>query len=355
MKIAYFNCSSGISGDMILSSLVDAGVNEKHLISLLRKIPIAKYSMKFSNIQKNGVHAKFLHLTGGEQIREFSKVKKIIKNSKIPENIKQQGLKIYSKLAYAESKVHSTLIDSVHFHQIAEVDTIIDIFGTAIGLEALKIEKVYSSPLNLGVPAPATIEIIKGIPVYSTSTINELVTPTGAAIISVLAEKYGPIPEMRILQTGTGAGQLDFEKPNVLRIYIGESEKKYFSDDKKIVLETNIDDMDARIFPYVQNKLLQNGACDVWFSNIYSKKGRPGIILSAITTEENELKIADIIFSETTTLGIRRVPVSRWILKRKKEGVYKIAKLKYLEKKTVEYDEAVKIATKKNIPLLRIL
>lgn len=358
MKIAYFDCSSGVSGDMILSSLVDAGLDEKYLVNQLKKLLIAPFSLKFSNIRKNGIHAKLVHITGNNRLSEFSKIKKLINTSKISGKIKQQGLKIYSQLAAAEAKVHSVPIDSVHFHQIAEIDTILDVFGAVIGLDALKIEKIYSSPLNLGQPAPATIEIVKTIPVYSTDMENELTTPTGAAIISALSAQFGPIPQMKIFQTGNGAGQKNLKKPNILRLYIGNDEKVYFSGDNKILLETNIDDMDSRIFPYIQEKLLQNGANDVWLTNIYAKKGRPGIILSAITAEENERGITDILFSETTTLGIRRIPVTRHILKRSKNGIYKTAVLSRqggAKKRAVEYAEGVKIAAKKNIPLKDVL
>lgn len=358
MKIAYFDCSSGVSGDMILSSLVDAGLDGKYLVTQLKKLLIAPFSLKFSNIRKNGIHAKLAHITGGNRLSEFSKIKKIIKNSKLSEKIKCLGLKIYSQLAKAEAKAHSVPVDSVHFHQIAEIDTILDIFGAVIGMDALKIEKIYSSPLNLGQPAPATIEIVKTLPVYSTDIKNELTTPTGAVIISTLAERFGPIPPMRIFQTGNGAGRQNLEKPNIMRVYIGEDEKVYFSGDNKILLETNIDDMDSRVFPYVQEKLLQNGANDVWLTNIYAKKGRPGIILSVITAEENEREIAEIIFSETTTLGIRRLPVTRHILERNKNGIYKTAALSRhggAKKRSMEYAEGVKIASEKNIPLKDIL
>ncbi|OGS45657.1 MAG: TIGR00299 family protein [Elusimicrobia bacterium RIFOXYD2_FULL_34_15] len=355
MKIIYFDCSSGVAGDMILSSLIDAGLDEKYLINQLKKLDVAKFSIKFSNILKNGIHAKIAQIEGGEQLREIAKIKKVIKNSKLSEKIKKQGLEIYLTLARAESKAHSIPIDSVHFHQIAEIDTMIDVFGAVIALDTLKIDKVYSSPLNLGKPTPATIEIIKNLPVYSTDPKNELTTPTGAAIISTLTKYFGPIPYMKILQSGTGAGLANFEIPNILRAYIGEEEKRYFSNDKKIVLETNIDDMDPRIFPYIQEKLLKNGADDVWLTNIYAKKGRPGIILSVITTEKNEQKIADIIFLETTTLGIRRIPVSRWILNRRIKNIFKFANLKKSEKKSVEYEKAKNIAEEKNIPLKDIL
>jgi len=360
MKIAYFDCSSGVSGDMILSALVDAGLSEKYLADELKKLSIEKFTLRFTDVQKNGMHSKFVEISCGEQLREFSKVKKIIKKSKLKESIKQRGLKIYSKIAAAESKVHSINVDKIHFHEIAQVDTIIDIFGAVIGIDALKIEKVYSSSLNLGVPAPATVEILKDISVYSTDDKNELSTPTGAAIISTIAEKIGPIPEMKIEKTGAGAGTADFEKPNILRVYLGTSDapislEKYFSTDEKILLETNIDDMDSRIFPYITEKLFGNGAIDAWLTNIHSKKGRPGIILSVLAQIKDEKKLADIIFYETTTLGIRRFPVTRVILSRKKDRIYKVAKLGNSLKRMTEYEDAVKIAKKTNVPLREVL
>lgn len=355
MKIAYFDCSAGVSGDMIMSAFIDAGLSEKYLVSELKKLSVGKFTLKFTDIKKNGLHAKFANITGGEQLREFSKVKKIIRKSKLKESVKQLGLKIYSKIARAESNAHSIVKGLVHFHEIAEVDTIIDIFGAVIGLDSLKIEKVYSSPFNLGLPAPATVEIVKGMPIYSTDAQNELTTPTGAAIISTITEKIGPVPEMKIEKTGAGAGKADYEKPNILRLYIGTSEKYYFSTDEKILLETNIDDMDARIYPYIMEKLFAGGAVDVWMTNIHSKKGRPGIILSALAEKKDEKKLADIIFYETTTLGIRRLPVNRWTLTRKKDKIYKIAKLGNSSKKMTEYEDAVKIAKRTNVPLREVL
>jgi len=363
MKIAYFDCSAGVSGDMILSSLVDAGLSPKYLYNELKKLSVGNFKLSFSDVEKSGIHAKYARITGGEQLKEFSKVKNIISKSNLPKKIKQKGLEIYSKIAAAESKVHAVNIKKVHFHEISELDTIIDVFGAVIGLDALKIQKVYSSPLNLGRPAPATVEIVKGLKIYSTDDKNELTTPTGAAIISAISGKIGPIPEMVIEKTGFGAGTADFcpkdsfgEKPNVLKLYIGSNKQNYFSKDEKIILETNIDDMDARIYPYVMEKLLKNGAVDVWLSNIHSKKGRPGIILTVLTDAKREKKLADIIFYETTTLGIRRFPVSRRILTRKKEKINKIAKLdNRQQKKSVEFEKAVKIAAAKKIPLRELL
>ncbi|MEW6556778.1 MAG: nickel pincer cofactor biosynthesis protein LarC [Elusimicrobiota bacterium] len=359
MKLAYFDCSSGISGDMILSALVDAGLSSEYLVSQLKKLHIGNFTLKFSDTLRQGIHAKFACVHGGQHFKKFSQVREIIEKSKLFKKIKQQSLKIFLKLAKAEAKVHSEKgdvdVDSIHFHQLAQVDTMLDIAGAVIGLDALDIEKIFSSPLNLGIPAPATAEIIKGLPVYSTDTEYELTTPTGAAIISTIAADFCPLPLMRVHKTGAGAGTLELDYPNILKIYIGESEKKYFSTDEKILLETNIDDMDPRIYPYLQAKLLQNGAVDVWMTNIYSKKGRPGIILSVLTEKKDEKKIVDIIFSETTTLGIRQVPVSRFILNRTKTEKYKIAKLQNSVKKSAEFEEAVKIAERKKIPLREVL
>jgi len=220
--------------------------------------------------------------------------------------------------------VHNIPPDKIHFHEINSIDTLIDVAGSSLAFDMLGIEEIYSSPLNLGRAAPATLEIVKAksVPVYSSNPRVEMTTPTGAAIISSVAKAFGVMPEMKIESTGSGAGTFDFDDtPNILSLMIGTQASRKIRDssiptDNVKVVETNIDDMDPRIYPYVMEKLFACGAKDVWLNQVIMKKGRPGIVLSVICSQEIENTVVNIIFKETTTLGIRSYPCSRHVLRR---------------------------------------
>lgn len=374
MKIAYFDCFSGISGDMLIGALIDLGLNFDFLRKELGKLNLKSYRIEYKKIIKNGISAtKFnvvedkKHIHNKRNIREINQ---IIGNSKLNNQIKNIIKKIFLKIATAEAKIHNKSVDKVHFHEIGAIDTIIDVAGAVIGLNKLGIEKIYCSKLNVGtgfvefshgkwpVPAPATAEILKGIPVYNNNIKAELVTPTGAAIITTFAEKFGEMPAMKIGKIGYGAGTKDLEQPNVLRVFYGESNK--MENETINIIETNIDNMNPEVYPYVIDKLMERGALDAYLTNIIMKKGRPAIKLTVLCEIKDTDKLCNSIFDETTTLGVRIFTAE----KKKLDREIKIIKTKYgnirvkvskLNKKIQnimpEYEDCAKIAKNKNIPL----
>lgn len=315
---------------MILASLINAGVNPGELEESLKKnLKVNGWKLRVSN--NSSIHFPVTTLTveGKKHFSSTKEIAGIIKNSSFSNDLKVKGLSIFGTLVKAEAKVHEVPEDRVHFHEINSIDTLVDIMGAVVCLDKLKIEKVISSPVNLGSQMPATIEIVKTkkLPVFSSDSSFEMTTPTGAAIISALANEFGEMPLLKVEKYGFGSGTKKLSKGfSIMKVVVGIEEKiGEFDTDLSVLLETNIDDMDPRIYPYVMEKLFSAGAKDVWFTQVLMKKGRPGIILSALCSGENEQKLAEIIFSETTTLGIRRFSVPRYILKRKLTGDKKIA------------------------------
>ena len=298
MTLAYFDCFSGISGDMTLGALVDAGVGIDALRAELAKLGLPGYEIKSEKVMRAGLAATKVHVILNEQeqpARHLSDIRRIIEASTLSSSIKQKSIAIFVKLAEAEASVHGTTPDKVHFHEVGAVDAIVDIVGTIIGLDLLGITAVAGSPINVGsgtiktahgilpVPAPATVELLKGIPAYGSSIPFELTTPTGAAIISTLSSSFGPMPRMRINRIAHGAGSKDFQgRPNILRLMIGELVAAY-EEDTSIIIETNIDDMNPQIYDHVIDRLMKAGAHDVYLTPIIMKKGRPAILLSALT------------------------------------------------------------------------
>ncbi len=382
MKIVYFDCFSGISGDMIIGALIDLGLDFKYLEKELKKLKLRNCRIEAKKIIKNGISAtkfnvieKYSRKDHHEE-RNLKEVNKIIDKSKLDKRTKNTIKKIFYKIAVAEAKVHKTSINKINFHEIGAIDTIVDIAGAVIGLGKLGIEKIYCSKLNVGtgfvefshgkfpVPAPATAEILKNVPIYHNNIKFELVTPTGAAIITTLAEKFGEMPAMKVEKIGYGAGAKDLPQPNVLRVFLGESDNNSEkSDDKIMVMETNIDSMNPEIFPYVVERLMKNGALDAYTMHIEMKKGRIGIKITALCDKNNVDKLSKIIFDETTTLGIRIFPAGRKKLEREIKTIqtkygkvrFKISKLNGKVKNiTPEYEDCVKIAKKYKIPLRRV-
>lgn len=353
MKVLYFDCFSGISGDMVLGALIDCGIDPERFISEINKLNIEGYSIKVTRGAKNGIsgidvdvqldndkdgdhgchegnddHSAHDHDSHNKahHHRNLQDIEYIIDNSALKQNVKDVSKKIFRKLAYAEAKVHGKPVEEVHFHEVGAVDSIIDITGTAICLDLLGVEKVIGSAVNTGmgfvkcqhgiipVPGPAAMELLKGIPIYSLDIRTELVTPTGAAILSSLCESFGPIPQMTVESTGYGLGKKDIEIPNLLRAVIGEEKK---NQDGIFVIECNIDDMDSEFYEYVMERLFEAGALDVFLTNIVMKKSRPAVKLSVIAESKYVETLTGIIFSETSTIGVRKYPVERDILCRK--------------------------------------
>lgn len=378
MRTAYFDCFSGISGDMTLGALIDAGLSIKELKSHLSKLPIDNYNITAKKVKKNGIAATKVDVIVKvrQKERRLSDIKKIINNSKLDKSIKNNSNSIFERLARAEAKVHKTSVSNIHFHEVGAIDAIVDIVGAVIGLHLLGIENICASSINTGtgfiksahgilpVPGPATAELLKGLPVYSTDTKMEMTTPTGAAIISTLSKDFGLMPKMDIKSIGYGAGTFNSpDMPNLLRIFIGEM-KNPAKEENTILLETNIDDMNPQIYEYVMDKLFASGALDVYLTPIIMKKGRPATMLSVLAKKDDAKKLSDIIFRETTSIGLRVQEIGRSKAEREnkeiktKYGKVRV-KIAFDDKEILginpEYEDCKRIAVKKGIPLKKVI
>jgi len=399
-NVLYLDCFSGISGDMTIGSLIGLGLDFSYLSKELEKLGLTGYRLKCRDAMAGAVSAtKFdVEIIKEQKSRSHKDIKKIITGSSLSEKVKKISLDIFRCVATAEAKIHNQGIDEVHFHEVGAVDSIIDIVGTAIGIEYLKIDIIYCSHIPLGsgnidtshgklpIPAPATLEILKEVPVYQGDFDFEVTTPTGAAIVKTLASGFGKIPDIKIKNTGYGAGtkNVGIDKkhhqhihglPNVLRGVLGREVKRAAGNIDKhgnlldkilhtgdtVMLSTNIDDSTPEIMGYVMEKLnTSKGVLDAWLQNIYMKKNRPAFKLSIICTRKEENNIAEIVFKETSTLGLRREIVSRYCLDREKkllklpygEIEIKVAKLDGVTvNSSPEYESCKKLAKKTGKPL----
>lgn len=331
MKTLYFDCFAGASGDMILGAMVAAGVSQRVLLRQLSLLNVQGYSIEFQTVDRSGISATYARVqTPNEHThRHLSQVLKIIYDSQLPAGVKDRAANVFSRLAEAEARVHNEPVERVHFHEVGALDAIIDVVGAAICFDLAGIERFVCSPLHVGsgsvdmdhgrfpVPPPAVAELLKGAPVYSTDIKGELVTPTGAAIIATVCSEFGPLPKMELHQTGYGAGTRQYEKfPNVLRVFIGETEVETANQERLWMIETNVDDMSPQIFGHVMERSLEMGALDCYFTPIQMKKDRPGVLFSVLCRVENKEKLTEMLFAETTTLGVRSYEVERRALDR---------------------------------------
>jgi len=322
---------------MIVGSLLDLGLPLDQLAGELQKLNLRNYSLSATKVVKAGVAAtKFNVHIGHEHVhRNYFMIESIIRESTLSDRVKDSATRIFLRLAEAEARVHGSTVDKIHFHEVGAVDAIIDIVGACIGLELLGVEEVLASPLNVGtgfvkaahgilpVPAPATVELLKGIPIYSNQIEGELVTPTGAAVLSTLGKRFGALPSFEIENIGYGAGTRDTPgAANVLRVFKGElSSRSDFAGEvhgaqKVTVIEANIDDMNPQIYSYLHERLQKLGVLDVFVCPVQMKKNRPGFLLTVVTDPETLDTIADAIFRETTTIGIRYYEARRQVLDR---------------------------------------
>ena len=384
--IAYFDCFSGISGDMILGALVDAGVPVNRLQKELSSLQVKGYKLELKKVKRAGFRATKVDVVikrskssteKNGDIRKWKDIKGLIDRSSLSKEIKQKGKSIFKKLFEAEASVHGGRYDRVHLHELGAIDCIIDIFGALICLDILGVNSVYSSPVNVGsgnvrtdhgllpVPAPATVELLKGKPVYSSDIKYELTTPTGAALISSIASGFGSIPFMEISETGIGAGSADFKsQPNVLRVFIGQELACTCDQNNGVtVIETNIDDMNPQIYEHVMDNLFKAGAIDVFLTQVIMKKCRPGIKLTVLCGDDKKEILADIILKETTSIGLRYYRADRKILKREIKSIntrygkvrFKIVHLNEKDRRrSIEYEDCRKISRKFNIPLVEV-
>lgn len=389
MKILYYDCFCGISGDMNLAALIDLGVPKEYLMEELSKVNLnSEYEMKIERSVKLGitgtrVDVKLNESSHGEEEhghdhyhhhRKLKDIEKIINSSHLSDKVKNISLGMFMKIAEAEAKIHGKSLCEVHFHEVGAIDSIVDLVGAAICIDYLKVDRIIASPVQVGggfvecshgiipVPAPATTEILKNIPISTGIVQFETTTPTGAAILAVNVEEFTSKIDFSIEKIGYGIGHRDLEIPNVLRVYLGEQERSE-KVEEQYILETNIDDMNPEFYEYVQERLFEVGALDVFKTPIYMKKGRPGINLSVLISEKGEKDVLDVIFEETTSIGVRKHKVEKIMLNRDfskvkteygditvKKSYYKGKLVKYKP----EYEECKAIAKEKNISIDKI-
>ena len=390
MKIAYFHCFAGISGDMTLGALIDAGLDWEQLQSDLAKLHLSGYQLQMEKVIKQGISGTKVHvLTEEDHVpRHLRNVQEIISNSTLPEVVKEKSIQVFTRLAEAEAKVHQTSVDRIHFHEVGALDAIIDIVGSVIGLWRLGIEEVYASAVHTGtgfiecahglmpIPAPATMELLQGVPIYSRNIEKELVTPTGAAIITSYCQSFGNMPQMRVDNIGYGAGKHNLVIPNLLRLTIGEKQENLNYDGhiryggkgdihqgEALMMEANIDDMNPEFYDYLINKFLKAGAMDVFLRTIQMKKNRPAIVLSLLIHTHQLETFYQQIFAETTSIGVRVYPVTKYMLPyeirtvQTKLGPAKVKVARYqdsLRNVAPEYEDCRKLAEEQQIPLKEV-
>ncbi len=392
MKTLYFDCFAGASGNMILGALIALGVDENKLIEQIKLLDAADFEIEFKTVDKSGIAAVHADVKVPHEHahRHLSTIEKIINDSRLSDKIKRRSIEIFTRLAEAEAKVHGISIEKVHFHEVGAMDAIIDVVGACVGFEILGVEKFVCSRIHVGsgfakmahgtfpIPPPAVAELLKDIPIYSTEIEGELITPTGAAIISTVCNSYGPIPEMRTEQIAYGAGTREYQDfPNVLRLMIGEVQSSKFKvqgslqtdnqqliTDNLLLIETNIDDLSPEILGLVLEKAFEIGALDCWFTAIQMKKNRPATKLSILCKSDEKEKFLELIFKETTTLGVRVSFVERNCLPREivrvetKFGAIDVKVAKSGEKimnAKPEFEQVKEIANKAGVSVRRIV
>ncbi len=373
--MAYLDCSSGVSGDMLLGAIVDGGVSIEVLFEKLKTLGI-EFEMKSRIVYKNHVRATKVDVSwdeGHHHHRHFGDIKRIIADSSIPNSVKEKSIEIFRTIAEAEAKVHGCSVEEVHFHEVGAVDSIVDVVGSVLGFELLGVEALYVSALNVGsgrvkcahgvmpVPAPATSEILQGLPIYSDGQ-GELVTPTGAAIVKVLSSKFGSIPNIKLEKVSLGAGGRDIpEFPNVLRMFLGELDAaEGYDTDEVVILETDVDDLTPEMVGNLYDTLLDAGALDVVVVPVFMKKNRTGFRISVTVGNDAVMEILGKLFAETTTFGVRVSRVRRYKLFREERivetswGSVKV-KVGSVGDKAVtvspEYESCREVALKKGVPL----
>ena len=359
---------------MILGAMVGAGVEPRALIEQLSLLDVHGYSIDFEHVDRSGINATYAKVQTPREHshRHLSHILKIIYDSRLPSTVKDRAAKIFSRLAQAEARVHNQSIEQVHFHEVGALDAILDVVGASICFELARIERFVCSPLHVGsgtvdmehgrfpVPPPAVAELLKEVPVYSSDIKGELVTPTGAAIISTVCDEYGPLPAMKLESTGYGAGTREYEKfPNALRVLIGETQQQS-AGETLWVLETNVDDLSPQVFGHVMDRALESGALDCYLTPIQMKKNRPGVLLSVLCRPSDKEHLEQLLFAETTTLGVRSYQVERRALEREIVSVQtqygpidvKVARLNgHVINEMPEFEQCRAAALKAGVPL----
>lgn len=378
MKTLYFDCFAGASGDMILGALVAAGVSSRALVEQLQSLNVSGWKIDFENVDRSGISSTYAHVqTGHEHAhRHLGDVLKIIYESGLNERVKDRAARIFSRLGEAESRVHNEPVEKIHFHEVGAVDAIIDVCGAAVGFDLLGVEQFISSPLRVGfgmarmahgqfpIPPPAVSELLKGKPIYAGDIEGEFVTPSGAAIITTVCERFENIPSIRIEASGYGAGTRNPKGfPNALRILVGEIEDANHPDEALVMIETNIDDMSPQLFGHVMDRAFDLGALDCYLTNTHMKKNRPGVLLSILCLPQDREKFLQMMFAETTTIGARSYEVRRRALTRETVRVQtqfgeidvKVARGSNGSVKVMpEFEQCRAVSLKKNVPLREV-
>lgn len=378
MKVLYLDCFSGISGDMTLGAFIDLGVDPKQLAAELDKLDLPDFHLEWQKTKKQevaGVKADVIIDKVQHAHRHYSTIQQIIMQSDLSDEVKHTSLAIFDRIAKAEAKVHEVSIEKVHFHEVGAVDSIADIVGAAICYHLISPDAVYVSPINVGsgfvkcdhgmlpVPAPATAEIIadSDLVVYARGDGGELTTPTGAAIAAELATPLAELPKMKVITQGYGFGTKELKTLNALRIYQGELEDD--NTDDVWMIETNIDDMTGEVAGYVLEGLLELGVRDAYYTPVYMKKNRPGILLSVLTEGRLMEKVNAYLFAQTSTIGLRRYPLTKTTMERSVKTIatpdgdvrFKVCRYGGVEKSTPEYEDLRKIAKKTGKPLRELM
>jgi uncharacterized protein (TIGR00299 family) protein len=377
MKTLYFDCFAGASGDMILGALVDAGVDPLALVEQLRLLGVAGWKIDFEKVDRSGISATYARVeTAHEHAhRHLSDILKIIYESQLSQNVKDRAALIFSRLADAESRVHNQPIEKIHFHEVGAIDAIIDVCGAAIGFDLLGINEFISSPLRVGsgraqmahgrfpIPPPAVAELLKGRPIYAGEIEGEFVTPTGAAIITSVCDRFENLPAMKVAATGYGAGTRNPKGfPNAMRVLVGETGTLSAADETLLMIETNIDDMSPQLFGYVIDRAFELGALDCYLTQTQMKKNRPGSLISILCRPHERETFLHLLFAETTTIGARSYEVQRRALARETIAVQtqfglidvKVVHMNGAVKAMPEFDQCRLAAAAARVPLREV-
>jgi len=378
MKTLYFDCFSGASGDMILGALIDAGADFERIRAALASLDVSGYALRAEKANKHGIMATQFSVDLDEEHdqphRHLRHIVEIIESGDLSAEVKSASLETFQRLAECEAEVHGTTPEKIHFHEVGAVDSIIDIVGCHLALEQLKPERIVASSLHVGsgtvkcahgvmpVPAPATALLLRGVPAYGGEVEGELVTPTGAALITQLVDSFGPMPEMTVDAVGSGSGTKDLpDRPNVLRIFLGETTEASDKREAITVIEANIDDMNPELFPPLIGNLLEAGARDAFLTPVLGKKGRPAHVVTVLADEEMVEAVTSILFRESTTLGLRMRREERICLEREHKKVatpwgdvtVKVAHYRGEQTNTApEHEDCARVAKDAGVPAL---
>jgi pyridinium-3,5-bisthiocarboxylic acid mononucleotide nickel chelatase len=384
MRILYFDCIAGISGDMALGALIDAGADLDPIRAGLMTLPVEPFDLDVDQVESNGLRATKVEVRTGavSVIRTYANIRSLLELAELPLDAKGMAQRIFRRLAEAEAMVHRRELEQVTFHEVGAVDSIVDIVGTALALSSLGVDRVFASAVPTGfgmvktehgslpIPAPAVVELLRGAPMYSRGVSVELVTPTGAAILAALVEGFGELPRMLVEHVGYGAGSARLDFPNVVRVLIGEEDLSAAPDagggappGTELVLETNVDDLNPELYGYVLERLFEAGAQDAWLTPIVMKKGRPAVTISVLVSPQRQEAVRQVLFREAGTLGVRATAVDKQALEREwvevstSHGTVRV-KIGRLEGKPVtlapEFEDCAHLAREAGIPLREI-